>query len=168
MSAQPVTLDMSTAQSLSQQPVTLDMSTAQPIGQQSDQSAQSATDLRPQRINQRTGQPTTLEDPEGMDRIADDPNLAFNTAQGAAAGAAAVSPVLIPAGAAEVAGAVRAGLTALVPAATKGVQSVTAWAAEHPTTAKILWEGLKLAVYQHALTKGAAVMAGKVIRAAPE
>jgi hypothetical protein len=125
-------------------------------------------DLRPQRINQRTGQPTTLEDPEGIDSIPSDPHLLLHSVQGAAEGAAAVAPVLIPAGAAEVAGAVRAGLTALVPAATKGVQSVTAWAADHPTTAKLLWEGLKLAVYQHALTKGAASLAGKVINAAPE
>jgi hypothetical protein len=87
-----------------------------------------------------------------------------HTLEGAAAGAMAVSPAL----GAEFAGAVKAGITALLPAATSGVQAVTAWAQAHPMTAKLLWEGLKLGVYQHALTKGAASVAGKIINAAPD
>jgi hypothetical protein len=125
-------------------------------------------DQRVQRINQRTGQPTTIEDPEGIDRIPYDPDMAMHTLEGAAEGAAAVAPVLMPAAAAEFAGAVKTGVTALMPAATQGVQAVGAWAAAHPITAKILWEGLKLAVYQHAVTKGAASVAGKIINAAPD
>jgi hypothetical protein len=132
------------------------------------QAVSSGPDLRPQRINQRTGQPTTLEDPEGIDRIPYDPDLGMHTLEGAAEGAAAVAPVLMPAAAAEFAGAVKTGVTALMPAATQGVQAVGAWAAAHPITAKILWEGLKLAVYQHAVTKGAASVAGKIISAAPD
>ncbi len=132
------------------------------------QAVSSGPDLRPQRINQRTGQPTTLEDPEGIDRIPYDPDMAMHTLEGAAEGAAAVAPVLLPAAAAEFAGAVKTGVTALMPAATQGVQAVGAWAAAHPITAKILWEGLKLAVYQHAVTKGAASVAGKIINAAPD
>jgi len=51
-------------------------------------------DLRPQRINQRTGQPTTLEDPEGVDRIAADPNFVRHTAEGAGQAALATLPAM--------------------------------------------------------------------------
>jgi hypothetical protein len=58
-----------------------------PLGYEDAQPVQASTnqnkgpDLRPQRINQRTGQPTTLEDPGGVDRIPSDPNFASNTAK---------------------------------------------------------------------------------------
>src|SRR5262249_9967411 len=69
----------------------------------------------------------------------------------------------LEAGPNEVAGAVKAGLAALIPAATRGVQGFTAWAAEHPYTAKVLWEGLKYAIA--GTTAGAASkIAGKVIK----
>jgi hypothetical protein len=67
-------------------PIPADATVGNPQG-----AVSSGPDLRPQRINQRTGQPTTLGDPEGMDQIPDDPHLAAHTVEGAAA----VSPVLI-------------------------------------------------------------------------
>lgn len=60
-----------------------------------------------------------------------------------------------------------AGVNALVPALTRGVVGVTAWAAEHPVAAKIMWEGLKAGVKGAGLGAGFK-LAGKLINASGE
>jgi hypothetical protein len=75
--------------------------------------SQAQPDFRTQRINQRTGQPTTLEDPEGVDRIAADPEFAKHTAQGAATSAAATGSALLAPFAAPAAVAVDAAIAHL-------------------------------------------------------
>jgi len=84
--------------------------------------------------------------------------------QGKAAGAVSVP---IVAGTTLGVGQIYAGAHALVPALTRGVVGVGEWAAEHPQTAKAIWEGLKLAAKVGGLYGGARV-AGKVIRAGDE
>jgi hypothetical protein len=62
--------------------------------------------------------------------------------------------------------AVSAGARALIPALTRGVVGVTAWAAEHPVAAKVIWESLKAGLTGTAAGAGAR-FAGKIIKAAP-
>lgn len=82
--------------------------------------------------------------------------------QGTLAGAAAIG-----AGGTVAPAALGAGVNALLPAVTRGVVGVTAWAAEHPIAAKMIWEGLKASMYGTAAGAGAK-MVGKIIKAAPE
>lgn len=84
--------------------------------------------------------------------------------QGKAAGAVSV-PVV--AGAVAAPAAIWGGINALAPAMTRGVVGMTAWAAEHPIAAKMIWEGLKASMYGTAAGAGAKI-AGKIIKAAPE
>ncbi len=65
-------------------------------------------------------------------------------------------------GANELAGATKAGLTALSPYLAKGSAGVAEWAAAHPTTAKLLREGL-LKVADTALGTGVGVAIGKAL-----
>ena len=83
-----------------------------------------------------------------------------HTLEGAAAGATAVAPAVLPS-------AVAAGAGALAPALTRGVVGVTAWAAAHPVAAKVIWEGLKVAIMGTAAGTAARI-AGKAIKASPE
>jgi hypothetical protein len=85
--------------------------------------------------------------------------LANPEQQGTLAGAAAIG-----AGGAAAPPVLSAGVNALLPAVTRGVVGVTAWAAQHPVAAKMIWEGLKASMYGTAAGAGAK-MAGKIINA---
>jgi hypothetical protein len=82
-----------------------------------------------------------------------------------AAGIGLAGPAAL-AGAGEVPAVLGAGIKALLPAATRCVVGVTAWAAEHPVAAKMIWEGLKAGLTGTAAGAGAR-FAGKIINAAP-
>ncbi len=140
---------MSTAQPIQQAPVTLDMSTAQPIGQQYDDLDQQAPqpDLRPQRINQRTGQPTTLEDPEGIDTIPEDPDLMEHSIEGAAAGATAAglgTIGLAPEAIQTLGDAMLGRASQAIPTITKAVQQATEWVGQSKKNKAIAFGGIWL------------------------
>lgn len=159
MSTQPVTLDMSQAQPIQAAPVTLDMSKATPLpGQQPpvsqwDAQQEQGHQNRLSALAGLTGMPTP--------NMSDEDKAQFE--QGKAAGAVSV-PVV--AGAVATPAALGAGVNALLPAVTRGVVGVTAWAAQHPVAAKMIWEGLKASMYGTAAGAGAKI-AGKIINASP-
>lgn len=70
-------------------------------------------------------------------------------------------------GVAETGGALAVGAKALAPALTRGVVGIGQWAAEHPMTAKLIYESLKAIVYGVGAGAGAK-LAGKVVNAAPD
>jgi hypothetical protein len=139
--------------------VTLDLSKAQPLPGQKplvsdwDQQQEDAHQTRMSALAGLTGMPTI--------NMSEQDKASF--AQGKSAGAVSVPLV---AGAVSTPAAVSAGVSALAPALTRGVIGMTAWAAEHPIAAKIIWEGLKASMYGTAAGAGAKV-AGKIIKAAP-
>jgi hypothetical protein len=157
VSAAAVTLDMSKAQPIAAAPaVTLDMSKAQPINQPSqwDAAQEAGHQNRLSALAGLTGMPTP--------NMSEQDGASFE--QGKAAGAVSV-PVV--AGAVSTPAVIGAGVNALAPALTRGVVGMTAWAAEHPIAAKMIWEGLKTAMYGSAAGAGAKFV-GKIIKASPE